>query len=509
MAKSRFQWEKSLDGFWSRDIDECELFYRSCSRKDNNCYPVTACASFIINAETSKSNENDSQIEQHVEDAFHKAWMNLNYNHPSLRSLVQHVEDSGQPKRVYSTFQDKNDEKRWLNETFHVVNVDVDLTQWFNMNSPTFEISTVFLVRSRQGDTSDCSVFLRCPHDITDGIGVLQLLDQLFTEAALSYTQGSKYTLPEWGNEHLNLSPCLRVAAAIPETFSESDISRFEDIQAQNRTAYNHPSFLSLPPSSKTATLTHGTRQRLPLLIPREVTAQILQNSKAIAPGVNVTHVFMSALAIALAELQPRQEEPYPVRYANHSMMNLRPYCRDPYPGPAHAAAAYHTISAQALSIDLIVSGTDNVDQGEANQLPQIATSVRGFYHTARPTSSSSSDQVVHSPLTFQAFTPPSGTDPHLVSEPSCCPVALSSIGNVSSIVDAHHGPFQLTRVWAASEPIGAGVAVFLGTWDGRIELSGVFDTRYHDGGYIEGFLERIVKCVCRGLGIGELPARE
>ncbi|KAI6081285.1 hypothetical protein F4821DRAFT_32930 [Hypoxylon rubiginosum] len=500
----RFEWRKSVKGVWERDIDECEEFYRLSAREGSGCYPVTGYASFTtdLSSTTATANEsdNDDEIGRRIQDAFRKAWMTLCYRHPTLRSRIEHDETSKQWRRVYSTFKNKDEEQDWLSLTFKTVDIDVAPMQWFNTDSTNFEVPTLFLVRSKAETQCNQNVFLRCPHDITDGVGTLQLVDQLFAHAATACDQGVKYVLPTWGDEHKQLSPSLRVAAAIPESFSDAQNERFKEIQTRNGTVYNHAGLLGLPSTSAAAVSQKGKRQRLSKIVPKDTTGNILRGCKTIAPSISVTHVFLSALAQALSELQPQKKESYLVRYVNHSMINLRPYCRDPYNTPDHAAAAYHTVSAQALGIGLIVPGAS---ASKANDLSQIAVKVRDYYKTVRPVFSID-DQVLLAPLMFKALTPAPSSDPHAVSDPPFCPVALSSIGNVSSMVSPMHGPFQITNTWAASEPIGAGVALFLGTWDGKIELSSVFDTRYHDAAYVEKFLGRIVNCVGRGLGIDQ-----
>ncbi|KAI0384005.1 hypothetical protein F5Y04DRAFT_233960 [Hypomontagnella monticulosa] len=495
---SRFQWEQSQPGVWERDIDECEEFYKLSTRKGDGCYPVTACASFVTESSTATTGKEDSQLR--IDDALRKAWSMLNYEHPTLRSRIERDDESGKWKRTYSTFPNEDEKKCWLDLTFKVVDVEGEVIEWFNNETASFEISTLFLVGSKKEDEACRAIFLRCPHDITDGVGILQLLDRLFALAALAYEQGDKYTLPVWDDEGTRLSPCLRLAAAVPESFSEDQTNRFQDIQTRNGAIYNHPSLLGLPPSSIAAT-SQDKRQRVSLSVPKVTTERVLRGCKGLAPGVSVTHVFMSALALALSELQPQKEESYPVRYVNHSMMNLRPYCLEPYNTPKHAGAPYHAVSAEALGIDLDVPGSNEKNADQLKSLPQAAIKVRDFYKTIRPLSSTD-EQVILAPLMFKALTPPPNSDPHAASDPPFCPVPLSSIGNVASMVAANHGPFELTNVWAASEPIGAGVAVFLGTWDGQIELSAVFDTRYHDAGYVKKFLDRILNCVYRGLGI-------
>ncbi|KAI2630248.1 hypothetical protein GGS26DRAFT_558499 [Hypomontagnella submonticulosa] len=480
IKSSGFQWKKSQHGVWERDIDECEMFYKLSTRKEDGCYPVTASANFVTESSitTTTTEKEDNQLR--VEDALRKAWSMLHYEHPTLRSRIERDDEGNKWKRVYSTFGNEDEKKSWLDLTFKLVDVEGKAIEWFNNETASFEISTLFLVRSRKEDEHSQTIFLRCPHDITDGVGILQLLDRLVALAALAYEQGDEYTLPAWGTEEARLSPCLRIAAAVPESFSEDQTKRFHDIQTQNGAIYNHPGLLGLPPSSRVATSQDGRRQRTSVSVPKVATKRILHGCKAVAPGVSVTHVFMSALALALSELQPQKQESYPVRYVNHSMINLRPYCHEPYNTPKHAGAPYHAVSAQALGIDLNVPGSDEGEVDQLNSLPQAAIKVRDFYRTIRPVSSTD-EQVILAPLMFKALTPPPDSDSHAVFEPPFCPVPLSSIGNVSSIVAARHGPFELTNVWAASEPIGAGVAVFLGTWNGKIELSAVFDTRYHD----------------------------
>ncbi|KAI1413182.1 hypothetical protein F5Y13DRAFT_161742 [Hypoxylon sp. FL1857] len=507
----RFQWKKTEHGIWKRDIEESEIFYRGSMRKETGCYPVTGCASFVpVSSKSATTDAKENESEHYVEDAIRKAWITLCYEHPTLRSRVEYDEGNSKWKRVYTAFVDEQEQKSWFNSTFRVIDAEETPLEWFNSQEVSFEISTLFFVRSKKHHPT---IFLRCPHDITDGVGVLQLVDQLFDHAAQVYRQGANYAFPELGNEHAQLSPCLKLAAAIPESFSNAQIERFREIQAQNGAIYNHPGLLGIPSSHTTATAAttatsqYGKRQRLPLLVPQATTEQILCKCKMIAPGVSVTHVFMSALAMALSELQPQKEESYPVRYVNHSMINLRPYCRDPYKGPKHAAAAYHTVSAQALGIDLVVPGSspDAKNGVHVNGLADLAIQVRDYYKSVRP-ASSTDEQIMLAPLMFKSLTAPPDSDPHAVSDPPFCPVPLSSLGNINSIVSKSHGPFELTNVWAASEPIGAGVAVFLGTWDEKIELSAVFDTRYHEAEYIKEFLGRIVNCVCEGLGVGERP---
>jgi len=493
---SQFAWKISSQGAWERGTDECEEFYRLFTKNGQCCYPITGCASFQIKT-------SDVDQEDRAEKAMQNAWTFLRHRHPTLGSRMERDNGDGRWKRVYKPFQTGDDVDCWLQSTFKTIDSSQTALEWFNNDAPDFEFPTIYLVRSRR-DAPRQTLFLRCPHDITDGVGILQLVDQLFTQASLYHARPTDYVypLPDDGL-YTRLSPSLRIAGSVPDLPSDAQMQRFETIQNKNRAVYTHPALLSLPPSSSPDTLQDQVH-RVAVSVPKAVSSQILANCKAIAPGVSVTHVFTSALAMALRDLQPRKQEAYPVRYVNHVMINLRPYCRQPYDSPDHAAAAYHTVSAQALGIDLDVPALTDDEECRRSRVPLVATQVRDFYSQLKPVPGQTYEQIFLSPLVFKALSPPSGSDPYAVSDPPFCPVALSSIGNIASIVSAASDVFELIDVWAASQPIGAGVATFLGCWDGRIELSGVFDTQFHDKEYMENFLKSVMRHVYESFGFDE-----
>lgn len=489
------EWQPGPNGVWERHVDEIEIFYK-CLAKGDRFHPVTATASFKT---LSSGGVKDDEEAGRSEAALRKAWIALRWKHPSLGSRIEHDSDTGRWKRVYPPLAGSHELDNWVRLAFRVVDADGSADRWCHENSTISEFATLLLVRSDGEGEAGGRVFLQCPHDVTDGVGALQLINQLFEQAALAYEQGGDHALPEWGRETARLSPCLRIAVDIPASLSGEQVAQFQEIQAQNTALYSHPCLLSLPSSSESS---QGRIQRRVVSVTKETTDNILGRCKLIGPGVTVTNMFTAALAVALAELQPQKEERYPVRYVNHSMINLRPFCRAPYDSRDHAAAAYHTVSAQALGIDLFVPGSN--EEKPDDMTPSVARSVRDFYQSIRPNAGAEEphEQVVFAPSVFKAITPPSGVNPHAVSSPPFCPVPLSSLGRIDTMVTKSHGPFNLTSVSAFSEPIGAGVALFLGSWDGKMELSSLFNSQYHDPLYVEEFLRCIMNCVYRGLGI-------
>jgi hypothetical protein len=81
---------------------------------------------------------------------------------------------------------------------------------------------------------------------------------------------------------------------------------------------------------------------------------------------------------------------------------------------------------------------------------------------------------------------------------------AQSLCRNLSTIVPPSNEVLEVTKVWAASQSIAAGVAVFLQSWQGRTELSRVFNTRYHNESYVLKFLESMLGHVSKDLNIKE-----
>ncbi|KAF4953518.1 hypothetical protein FGADI_5852 [Fusarium gaditjirri] len=482
-----YLWKRSSSGVWERYIDECESFYWLYTKEGHGCYPVTACASFQLKLSL------NSGYGRAI-DALKNAWVFVRHKHPTLGSRIERDGVTSSPKRIYKPLENSGDVDIWLQSTFHVINTNKSALEWFNDDAPVFTVPAVYIVQSK-GDANLQTLFLRCPHDITDGVGILQLLNQLVTQSAQFYTQAECYSYP-LPDEDLGarLSPCLRAAAFIPDPLSEAQVQRFNEISTKNGEIYNHPGLMSLPPTSSPGNKAELKAKRIAVSVPRGISAQILAGCKTVDSGVSLTQVFVSALAMTLAEFQPRKQEAYTVRYVDRPMLNLRPFCKEPYSGPDHAGASYHAICAHALGIDLEVPGLAAEEDVVTKTLPQVATEVRDFYNKHKPILSENiHEQVLFAPLTFRSQFPPLGADPWSVSDPPFCPVSLSSIGNLSSVVAASNEMMEVTNVWVASQSIITGVAIFLGSWDGEIELSSVFNLQFLSEEYIQRFLECIL----------------
>ncbi|KAK9800075.1 hypothetical protein SCARD494_01868 [Seiridium cardinale] len=83
-------------------------------------------------------------------------------------------------------------------------------------------------------------------------------------------------------------------------------------------------------------------------------------------------------------------------------MVSLRPHCHHPYSSPDHAAAAYHTITAQALRLDVFIPGRDEVTT--YSDIASLAIKVQRL--RAIHPMSSSRDQFAFAPSVVLSLSP-------------------------------------------------------------------------------------------------------
>ncbi|CAM1504239.1 Fc.00g018300.m01.CDS01 [Cosmosporella sp. VM-42] len=538
----RFSWRESSsrEGVWERHLDEAEQFYASIGHMARNsesgCFPVTGCISFqvssglvevsadapldcpigvldgasdrLLDASTSTSASAVQKIHVHVEAALRKAWLSLRYECPTVASWTEYDPGKDEWKKLYSTLQSPEQEV-WAASTFLVVETGMAAMQWLSADPPQFDRPTLLLLKHALSSPDlagqlSYSVVLRCPHEITDGIGILHLLQLLLAHASRAYDLQEGYTTPIFGNEDKNLSPPLCRAAPIPPSPTPAQFVLWDEATANNRRLQTDLPLLGLPLS-----LTPGTSSNLRYIsrsLSELFTSKVLLACKD--RGLSVTHAFSAAMLMALRDLQPRNQDATPMRYLNQVLVNLRPLCRPPYNSSAHGGAVYHMLSANALAVDVVVPPSAPIVTVEArpNEFAVIAKQIQGFYASLRGADAvSNQDQLAVSALTWKSFTPPMNhpqpeTPPEAEQGPTSSSVSLSSIGDLSSVVSADHSAFAISDVWITAEPLGPGVGLFLATWDKNLTMNASFSSQWHDKEYIEEFSQRIFDQLVTGL---------
>jgi hypothetical protein len=260
-----------------------------------------------------------------------------------------------------------------------------------------------------------------------------------------------------------------------------------------------------------------GKHQRAALALLTSDTARVLQACKTL--GATVTHVYHASIALHLRDLQPSRCQERTARYINYCLINERPNCTEPYNTTDHAVSVYHTVSGNSLALDLTIpSAADRLSsdyhtpEQSQTEFQDLVHKVKDFYIMIR----NSPDKLALGP-SFWSMATPHIPDPESknspdrpVPAPNPSPsVSISSMGQLDNIIAPKQGTFTAKDPWVTGEELGTGLGLFLGTWQGKLQLSAAYNEAWHDREEIREFLESCSAIVWRGLGLGsELHSR-
>lgn len=537
MLQSRYPqytWQQSKPGHWEREIDEAERFYTYLAKS----YEGSGRVFFAITRFVSISVDNtNGSSGQDVEDALRKAWLRLRHDCPTIASEVEYDSERNKYIKTYKAFDPNHLDfhtESWLSKTFVPIIPNMTGLDWCNSDPPPPKSPTLFVItppytNGSKRATAHLDLVLRSPHDTSecsqvhedinvytdehrkvDGVGTLQLLNKLLRYAAQYHTNSSRFELPLPGSESQNLSPPLRVAASIPPILTLDQQERLYNIIACNAKLRQNAGLLSVPFTQGLEVL--GRHQRAALALSTTDTTRVLKACKEL--GATVTHAYHASIALLLRDLQPSRTEGGTARYINYCLINERPNCAAPYSTPDHAAAVYHSVSGNSLALDLAIPSAadrfkhDHLDAEEARkEFGTLVCQVRDFYTPIR----NSPENLALAP-SFWSMATPHIPNPNVewsldtpVPAPNPSPsVSISSMGKLDDVIAPHHGAFSAKDPWVIGEELGTGIGVFLGTWQGRLQLSTAYNEAWHDRKEVQGFLEGCCGIVWRGLGLGD-----
>jgi hypothetical protein len=505
-SNHEFVWAEVRQGRWERDIDEIENFYlaldQSFAATGGHLFAIMGHVSVTVEVPTGQSLE---KCEHNFEKALRDAWARLRFDHPTIASWVEY--NGNQTRKIYESVERQGHEgntlEDWLNETFCPVVTQQTGLEWCNSDPPVPKLPTLFVLKTSQatidGDESKVlrrDLVLRAPHNIIDGIGTLLLFNNLLKHASDVYSSNESHTLP-WGEEHKNLSPSFRVAAALPDAIVPQQLERIENIVTANADLRRGIPIMSAP--FKNVNEKPGKHQRLSITISAQDTAAILAACRS--QSLSVTHAYHTAIAMAVRDAQPSQLTPALKRYINYCLINERSHCKHPYSTAAHAAAVYHSVSGAHLALDLTVPGdvprTPAYDKADFERLAPI---VKDYYTSIR-------DDTSHPPLVPHYFTMATPKDPRIrdstAENPAPLPpnnkspsVSISSMGRVDDLIAAQHGALRVHDPWVTGEELGTGLGAFLGTFNGELHLSAAYNEAFHDEAEVKTFLKRVQEIV-------------
>ncbi|KAL4800123.1 hypothetical protein BDV19DRAFT_171705 [Aspergillus venezuelensis] len=499
MDTDNYSWTQVGPGRWERDIDEAEQFYTSLAKTYEGtgrcCFAITGYISFSVEG-----------TEKDVEDALRKAWLRLRYETPTVASRVEYSEQLQRCRKVYDMVPTPESQKDWLEETFRAIRTRASGLQWCNSDPPVPELPTLFMIKrpSRQRGLTTADLVLRARHDVIDGVGSLMLLNRLFEHAANALHQGDAYPLPDFGDEWGRLSPPFRVAAGIPPSLSKQQQASLDKTVSWNAALKKGIEIAGIP--SRKHGAKPGKHQRVAITLSTESTYRLLKACKAL--GLSATHAYHTAIGIVLRDLQKKDARPRTVRYVNYNLLDERQQCEEPYNTPVHAASVYHSVSGQCLAVDLTVPAASigapdhlfDYSIPRRKEFMRVASAVRRFDLQNR----NDKQRISMVPSYWDMITPayPADNTTPVVPLPYNKPsVSLSDLGAVDDIVSPTHGAFNLDNPWVTREHLVTGLALFLGTWDGRLTLSATYNESWHTRNEALAFLDRCNVVAIQALG--------
>ncbi|KAH7183431.1 uncharacterized protein B0J16DRAFT_401767 [Fusarium flagelliforme] len=344
-----------------------------------------------------------------------------------------------------------------------------------------------------------------------DGVGIFMLLEELFAKAAEFYKMRPvwDYPLPEDDDLSKRLSPALRVAANIPESLSP-DLQNYFNKHNEANTRMHSIGYSGALALKSFITNTDRFR-RIAITAPRTFSTRILDTISGSGFGFRLPHLFIAALAKALAEHQFRGKDRRLAYYFHRPMIDLRSDIFPDGTSSENAAGLYSAFGTQTLTLSLTIPKQGDSQQSYLNEIERLADQVqehetaadKEFQELIEKHSGANPEAMV-APWNFKALHPPPDFDPSQeIQFPSpVAPVSLSRVGPIEPRFHTDDDFFEIPTVWTASQPIKDGIAAYLSIWKGEIELSAVFNTRFHDETFMEGFLHGTFEHVFRGVGM-------
>jgi hypothetical protein len=494
------EWHETSPGCHEREIDEVEQLYTSLAKTwegtGHTYFAITACAGLSL-----PQGPPPSDLPLRVEKALRYGWKRLRYEHPTLAAPVEWDSSTKRCKKVYKTLSNKEDVDSWMRETFKKIETGQSGLEFANSDPPVGRYATLYLVippsiQHPEANEIKYDIVFRSPHDLIDGIGTLQLFNNLFLHAGLAFGSLGIERDVVFGEEPRNLSPPFRIAASIPPKPSVTQVKKLEAIQKADAAARDGAKALSLPFHLNT-NMPRKSQHTVIYLTASETKAVI---SKCKASGVTPTHAFHAGIALAVRDLQAKGEQERNAKYISYALLNLRSSCMPPYNTSKHAAAVYNAVSSNSLVVDLkIPSKYFHSAKQQPEEFLSAMDQVRVFYQSINV----NPDYLSIVPALYQPKTPPYAETPCDVPPPNPFPsVSLSSMGIIDKIIQPEHGPFTISEPWVMGAEYSTGIGLFLGSWRGIISLSAGYNEAFHDENEVLGFLERVKKIVLEGLDL-------
>jgi hypothetical protein len=330
------------------------------------------------------------------------------------------------------------------------------------------------------------SVLFRCRHATVDGVGSFKVLNYLLQFAAQAWDSVSKLPPILFGSEWTRLSPPLELAAQIPQTPSERQMVDFGVILQRLVKEIGELELIGIPARKQ------GPRplrsQYAAIKLSGEDTDRVLKTCKRF--GVTATHVFHTAIGIALWQLQESGADERVVRYLAFSLIDLRHLCHESGRPDPHPAAIHHAGSVNQLLLDFKVPAEpDSSRTLPKAELLKYVLNTKEFYKST----TIDEDFLASIPYKFKTLTPPyPRTTPAIPEASPWRKVSLSSVGRMENLVKDRHGALSVYEPWSVGTEYTTSLGTYLGTFRGELRYWSAYNEAFFDEKEALDFLDRV-----------------
>lgn len=311
-------------------------------------------------------------------------------------------------------------------------------------------------------------------HWRTDALGVLMLLDRLFTLVSSNPDVESIV----WRNDVENISPSLEDAGGSAVTGTPEMEKYAKDFINHHHQVALHAGGLPYRGDDKTPP-TNPSRHGIAFT--EASTAALIHACKK--RNISVTAAVHAALGDTVFSLDPVQGR---TQYAAVMSVNMRPYLPSPYSTKSHACQTY-------------VAGMTPAVNRDSSFLEKTRT-LTDFYRNAYSDKFMQALRLISGTHAKALFTPrPADAPPP--KPPSS--VSLSSLGVIEKhLVGGYGNEIGVKSFRFGVTMMTRQLLLYLWTFKGQLNLSGNYNEAYHDAASTDDFLVRISRALERELAL-------
>lgn len=506
-------WREHSPGVWKRSVDEQELGYFKITTffTGQGRMPLYNAIQGQI---TLKMNVLDTEpveiAEQRLDSALRQAWRAIRFDHPDIVATTELDPESGYVTKIYRAAQNEAEVVAWLDRTLISIPTGETAETWSNGTGAPGTVEPTLFVLRPTGTSLRRDLVYRCPHYVIDGIGTLQLLDNIAAHVA-RFLEGSEdlhVAVPD-GTEARNLTPPYRVAAGLSTGLTPEEteqlgprLAAYGPLPPTEGVVYPNPPF---HPDAD-ATSPPGKSRNVAAIVASGATLEkVLTACKS--HGATPTHAVNAAMAMALRDVQPQKSGSL-LRYRLMYMEDQRPRLSPPYNTAQHAVSTTGIVSPPFM-IDMPLPGPAANDvPAQKKEFKDIMMHVRDTYQRDRSDPRRFEFGAAAWGILASTYPPLKGYDgsplPGAGGVGAISPCFLYGNGLVDRIVKPTRGALKIENPWSGSDKGEPGYQVYLETYDGNMLVRAMYNEAYHSSKDVVNYLEKTRNYLLQGLDAEE-----